>query len=80
MPEHTAQASVNQALSQRQFIMQFNQQDCVLTNTLNEEPINTNIDIRLAKYLIHQPIEQCRKQAWLAYQIRAKDNKLQRLH
>jgi hypothetical protein len=70
---HSAQASNNQALSQRLFSMQFNQQDCVISNELSSESSNTNIDIRIAKYLITQPNEHCRKQVWLAYQIRAKD-------
>ncbi|AZG36057.1 MULTISPECIES: hypothetical protein [Shewanella] len=75
---HSAQASINQALSSRQFTLQFNQQDCVLTNAANtDEAIKhestTNIDISIAKYLIKQPNELCRKQAWLAYQVRTKD-------
>ncbi|MGI2105048.1 hypothetical protein ACRN9A_07745 [Shewanella frigidimarina] len=70
---HSAQASNNQALSQQQFTMQFNQPDCALTNELNADSNNTNIEIRIAKYLLKQPNEHCRKQAWLAYQIRAKD-------
>ncbi|AZG73102.1 hypothetical protein [Shewanella livingstonensis] len=70
---HSAQASIHQALSRQQFTMQFNQQDCVLTQKANiESDGKTNIDINIAKYLIKQPNEYCRKQAWLAYQIRAK--------
>mgnify|MGYP003636318848 FL=1 len=78
---HGAQASIDQALSQQHFTLQFNQQDCVLpqqTETTikhqDTEPTqNTNIDISIAKYLIKQPKEYCRKQAWLAYQTRAKE-------
>ncbi|GIU52865.1 hypothetical protein [Shewanella sp. KT0246] len=42
----------------------------------NNNSVNTtakyNLDVSLAKYLILQPNEQCRKSAWLAYQSRAK--------
>jgi hypothetical protein len=73
---HSAQAIINQALSQRLLVMQFNQQDCMLSNEpvrLNTDDRNINISISIAKYLIKQPNEQCRQYAWIAYQIRAKD-------
>ncbi|QDE31448.1 hypothetical protein [Shewanella polaris] len=78
---HSAQASIHLALSQQDFTMQFNQQDCVLNNgpksesKTNDNDINNNanIDISIAKYLIKQPNEHCRKQAWLAYQTRSRD-------
>ncbi|OBT11644.1 hypothetical protein A9267_03210 [Shewanella sp. UCD-FRSSP16_17] len=41
----------------------------VETNARNKK----DFDISLAKYLILQPDEQCRKSAWIAYQTRAKD-------
>ncbi|MGX9460319.1 hypothetical protein ACWXWU_03640 [Shewanella sp. A14] len=71
---HSAQASIHQALSQRQFTLHFNQQDCVLTN--NSDTEHTNIKTSLAKYLIKQPQEHCRKQAWLAYQVRNKTKQI----
>jgi hypothetical protein len=71
---HSAQAAVTQALAERQLTMQFNDEQCKITdpsgsNTQQEQP---NIDIRIAKYLLVQPNEDCRKQAWFAYQTRAK--------
>ncbi len=68
---HSAQASVNQALSQRELHMQFNHKQCVLPQSTTQ--IDTdNIDIHIAQYLIKQADENCRKQAWFAYQTRAK--------
>ncbi|MCT8986721.1 hypothetical protein [Shewanella phaeophyticola] len=68
---HSAQASVNQALSQRQLQMQFNNEQCVLPQATPPTDTN-NIDIHIAQYLIKQSDENCRKQAWFAYQTRAK--------
>ncbi|WP_282110744.1 hypothetical protein [Shewanella algicola] len=68
---HSAQASVNQALSQRQLQMQFNDEQCVLPQATPQTDTN-NIDIHIAQYLIKQSNENCRKQAWFAYQTRAK--------
>jgi len=72
---HSAQASINQALSQGSFTLQFNQQDCMWPNKPNLDNADDgyiNSNSRIAKYLIKQPNEQCRKDAWIAYQIRSK--------
>ncbi|MGI2173363.1 hypothetical protein [Shewanella ulleungensis] len=77
---HSAQATVNQALSERKLNMQFNDDQCLLKTQPvvdeNNQQVSTNIDIHIAKYLLKQPKAQCRQQAWFAYQLRAK-SKLQ---
>ncbi|WP_160052845.1 hypothetical protein [Shewanella litoralis] len=77
---HSAQATVNQALSERQLQMQFNDEQCLLASQSvideNTQQASTNIDIHIAKYLLKQPNAKCRQQAWVAYQLRAKSKLL----
>ncbi|GGB48906.1 hypothetical protein [Shewanella inventionis] len=73
---HSAQATVDQALSTRQLQIKFNSTECELTpqthDHTQEQSQQSNINIHIAKYLHQQTNEQCRQKAWFAYQLRAK--------
>ncbi len=81
---HNAQATIRRNLTNQHIAMVFNDKTCQLptqtshnsdTPTANSmlKTTKPNLDVSLAKYLMSQPNEQCRKNAWLAYQSRAKD-------
>ncbi|MCL1066914.1 hypothetical protein L2735_08860 [Shewanella olleyana] len=82
---HNAQATIRRNLSNKQLKIVFNDEECALetavspsfsTKSSKTEPSPLSqkaIEVTLAKYLILQPKESCRKSAWLAYQSRAKN-------
>ncbi|WP_153914536.1 hypothetical protein [Shewanella sp. TC10] len=82
---HNAQATIRRNLSNKQLKIVFNDEECALDTAVSSSSSSSssnnetsplvpkNIEVTLAKYLILQPKESCRKSAWLAYQSRAKN-------
>ncbi|WP_144207318.1 hypothetical protein [Shewanella donghaensis] len=71
---HNAQATIRRNLDNSDAKLVFNDPKCNITN--NENGTTTDLDMSLAKYLLVQSDEGCRKVTWQAYQARAmKKNK-----
>ncbi|QYJ91729.1 hypothetical protein [Shewanella halotolerans] len=69
---HTAQASVAHGLKQKDLSLSMGQSQCRLTDGETEQAEQA-FDSSIASYLIHQQDESCKRQVWLAYQVRAKE-------
>ncbi|CAM4309460.1 hypothetical protein [Shewanella denitrificans] len=82
---HTAQASINFSLKQRQFTLKFNDPHCqpfapALPNSGNNSTATDNAahndtasgykPVSISRYLFTQPDEACRRSAWQDYQRR----------
>ncbi|QSX42388.1 M3 family metallopeptidase [Shewanella cyperi] len=65
---HLAEAGFRQALARQDYQLEISDQACQLPETNDE--ISPSIDKRMARYLLKQTNEQCRYQAWSAYQER----------
>ncbi|MFC1519699.1 hypothetical protein ACFL6Z_08255 [Pseudomonadota bacterium] len=74
---HNAQATIRRNLSNSNLKLVFNNAQCQLDT--NRDDTNSAFEISLAKYLLLQPDEQCRKTTWQAYQARAKSKNQQLL-
>ncbi|MEZ9537966.1 hypothetical protein [Shewanella sp. 10N.286.52.B9] len=74
---HNAQATIRRNLSNSNLKLVFNNAQCQLDT--NRDDTNSAFEISLAKYLLLQPDEQCRKTTWQAYQARAKSKNKQLL-
>ncbi|WP_076536379.1 hypothetical protein [Shewanella sp. UCD-KL21] len=74
---HNAQATIRRNLSNSNLKLVFNNAQCQLDTT--HDDTNSAFEISLAKYLLLQTDEQCRKTTWQAYQARAKSKNQQLL-
>jgi hypothetical protein len=79
---HTAQASINFSLKQRQFTLKFNDPHCqpfpsvrrnnstATDNAAHDDSASGDQTISISRYLFTQPDEACRRSAWQDYQRR----------